>query len=163
VKRYPLEALRSVREHQVDEKRERLAAENLAVQRAQARASAASEALSEKQAERHAVADQELQRAATGVARAEDFQRAADYRAGAVQREQSLSEALKHEQQALRNAEQQRVLAEAAVAAARAEAKVIERHRSQFQSEQLKRQENELEEAAQEVWGGAARLRGPQS
>ncbi|MEN9578050.1 MAG: hypothetical protein RJA70_1059 [Pseudomonadota bacterium] len=161
MKRYSLEALRGVREHQVDEKRQRLAERNTELQRVQVRAAAASEALTSERAARQLIAEQEQLRAAAGVARAGDFQRVAHYQVGATKREQVLFEAVKREHQALAVAEQERNAAEQAVAAARADAKVIERHHSESQSKQARLQEDELEEAAQEVWGGVHHRRGP--
>ncbi len=152
MKAYPLQGLHQVRTGKVQEREQELAERAVEVHQAFERVRTAASRLEQEQERQRELEATERTRADAGLARAEDFQRAASYRVVTEQRLEQLRSNLQVAQQGLERAEQAQGQAEAALLEARAEQKVIERHRENFLAGQLKQEEAQQEEAALENW-----------
>ncbi len=155
-RRYPLEALKTVRDRAVSERISELSEQ---VTETAERRAALARAEERRRTHEERVRDTNLaerDRVEAGLARAADLQARAAWERGQNERLDALASAERDAARASTEAERALADARAEVARARAEAKAVERHRDRFVLEHERREELALEDAIQDVV--AARL-----
>lgn len=159
--RYPLEALKVLREARTDGCVRKLAA-------AQGKASAAAAELvraeRELSKERAASAQAKLEareRLEAGLASVADLMTAADFARAGAAREQCLSDVERAVRRRASEAERARSAAQLALGGARSEQSGLERHRDEWRAARLREGEAQEEEAALERWNAERFGSGP--
>lgn len=155
MKRYPLEALREIRDREVEERQQQLTASVAAVDRAIRGLQNAQDCLEAELEQFREEQDREMRRVDAGVARASDFQRAAAYRVLCEGRINVAKERALAAQSAVALANQARLVDENALSEARANAKLIVQHREGFITNQRVMEEAHVEELAIEAWAAS--------
>jgi hypothetical protein len=155
-RRYPLEALETLRRQTVDERALDLAEQRQRAERAAWEANAARLQRTRAEGELETSADAERQRVSEGVARAADLAQADAFYAQERARiaELSLAEAAaaaERDEQRRAEAHSQQALAEA-----EADAQSIEKHRAGWQAARDRKAELSEEEEVQDAWLGRA-------
>lgn len=149
---YPLQALQQVRSTAVEACQQNLAEALRTAEAARQGVVRATQELEQEREQQRRLRDAERARTAAGLARVADLQRAAGHQPVIAQREATLVEGLRRAEQALVAAENRQGKAQRALGEARAEAKMLDRHRDGFEAEQRARVSEQQDEAALEAW-----------
>jgi hypothetical protein len=150
--RYPLEALKVLREAQTDRCVQSLAAARHSAAAAAAELARAQEKLESERATNVAIARETREELEAGHIRAADLMLAGDFARAGAAREQALSRVQASAEKRVDDAARARTSAQLALGSARSQQSALERHQSEWRAARMREGEAKEEEAALERW-----------
>jgi hypothetical protein len=150
--RYPLEALRVLREARADSSARHLAAAEMKARAAAAELLRSESALAQARAANTEAAQQTRRELEAGLTRVADLMQAGDFARAGTAREQCLSESERAARRRDQEAARARHAAQLALGGARSELSALERHRDEWRAARAREGAAQEEEAALERW-----------